>query len=241
MSWMDTLFVWCGKVEELGDGRVSWRGTWVGVDSADAKKAEAPNSGDFAASKAHFEVEAQGGSEVVLSFFGGKGWELDQGDGEGMQLYHDTVHNVSLSQSEQSAQAHTFSSAPSVVTWLLPVAKPGAQTAARASQPALVVASGHNDFAKFISLGWTRTESSSQTRTLTIARRYLDDKDVRCGWTLDDLAREAGGGSGWDHAGAPPWQCDAMGARLQRAGKGKREAAAANLPEAPGSGKRKRR
>jgi len=216
MSWRDTLFVWSGPLEKIGDGTISWRGTWVGVDSADANKAEAPDHGAFAASKAHFEVDAQGGSvPPVLSFCGGKGWELDQGGGEGMQLYHDTTHNVRLNHGEKPA----FSASPSVVTWL-PVA-PGAHTAARASQSTLVLASGKNDFAKFISLGWSRTDAASQARTLTLARRYLDDKDVRCGWALDDLAREAGG---WDPAGKPPWQCDAMSAYLQK-GRGKRPAA----------------
>ena len=235
MSWRDTLFVWSGPLEEIWDGSISWRGTWVGVESADANKAEAPDHGAFAASKAHFEVDAKGGSvPPVLSFCGGKGWELDQGDGEGMQLYYDTMHNVRLNHSEQSA----FSSSPSVVTWL-PAAKPGAHTAARASQSKLVLASGKNDFAKFISLGWTRTDASSQTRTLTLARRYLDDKDVRCGWALDDLAREAGVGSGWDPAGAPPWQCDAMSAYLQK-GKGKRPAANEGAKSGSES-KRKRR
>jgi len=51
----------------------------------------------------------------------------------------------------------------------------------------LVVASGTNEFAPFVSLGKYGNDGE-----LILARRYLDEKDERVRWTLEDLDEEVG-------------------------------------------------
>ena len=82
----------------------------------------------------------------------------------------------------------------------------------------LVFARGYNEFAPFVSVGFLSgyrhrdvAGLSKSNRTLTVARRYLDDKDERCGWSMDDLEREvraAAASSSPKH----PWMVDCMGA-----------------------------
>ena len=90
----------------------------------------------------------------------------------------------------------------------------------------MVFARRHNQFAPFIAVGFlsgyrfTKVQNSItatglQNRTLTVARRYLDDGDERCGWSMDDLereVREAMASSVPTH----PWMVECMGARSGR-------------------------
>ena len=234
MSWRDTLFVWrgdvgyldsiidmpldtqCGKpwrgqlikgstFKHLTGPEFKWKGRWIGVDSADATKADMPPVRDWRDGANAFEsdnnfnvrgdmvyLKEKGGGRWegvhVPSYFSrvkpvknrpqeGRGWQLDNGDGH--RWYGDTVHEMRWCADE------------------------------------LVFARGHNEFASFVSVGFLsgyRAGSSRSThRTLTVARRYLDDKDERCGWTMDDLEREVRAeiaSSSPKH----PWMVDCMGA-----------------------------
>jgi hypothetical protein len=105
----------------------------VGVHAADARVAEMPSEEEFAASESAFEVAGFANilntaahtptdDETCLCYFfsgargTGAGWQLDQGDGEGQQWYHDNVHVVRV-------------------------------------MGDVVVATGHNAFAPFVSAG----------------------------------------------------------------------------------------
>ena len=211
MSWRDTLFVWRGDMEygenairkygELLRGEpingsafedatyesFTWKGRWVGVDAADATKADMPPVRDWRDGANGFE------SDNLFNVIGGPptggvprqhnipssfrvlpdrdqpearkhervGWQLD--DGDGREWYRDAVHDM------------------------------------RWRGDDLVFARGHNRFAPFIAVGFLsgyrfrvgdEVRNPSRRRTLTVARRYLDDGDERCGWSTDDLERE---------------------------------------------------
>ena len=250
MSWRDTLFVWRSDVEYLDNimrnhlgeyyqvwrgqpikgstfkhlpgPEFRWRGRWIGVDSADATKADMPPVRDWRDGANAFESdnnfnvrgdmvqykETDGGPVHRPSYFRvmpneaghdalaspqeGSGWQLD--NGEGHRWYGDTVHEI------------------------------------RWCGDDLVFARGHNEFAPFVSVGFLsgyrhhfgkplgRASGgfSKCNRTLTVARRYLDDRDERCGWSMDDLEREvraAAASSSPKH----PWMVDCMGtARMKK-------------------------
>ena len=52
-SWRDTLFVWSGKLVVDEREKVTWKGTWVGVDSATA---DAPTAEEAKSSVNSFTV-----------------------------------------------------------------------------------------------------------------------------------------------------------------------------------------
>jgi len=238
MSWRDTLFVWRGDMEYsenvIGKYRellraegsasedepfepstwtfepVTWKGRWVGVDAADATKADMPPVRDWRDGANGFDSDNRfnvighpprgtwpGQHNITLSFRcsgnvvtnqeTGKdehiGWQLDNGDGP--RWYGDAVHDV------------------------------------RSCGDDLVFARGHNQFAPFIAVGFLSGyryrvgkeawETLAECRrTLTVARRYLDDGDERCGWSTDDLERKVRAGMA---SGVPkhPWMVECMG------------------------------
>ncbi len=110
MAWRDTLFVWRGELkltdsdsksqgqgQGQGQGLFTWKGTWVGVDSADARCAPSPSGPSFRRSEMRFDVggvvlrkqppeiseeDLEGWSGCELKFDNSfPGWLLDNGDG----------------------------------------------------------------------------------------------------------------------------------------------------------------
>ena len=209
-NWRDTLFVWDGiltseDVEKTkgGEGKdgdddkkdsgtceVTWEGTWVGVDEADATKAEAPKRGaflEFVESDMQFQVagkakkdSSKGPFTIITIDDGGAGWDL--GEGKDKKKHKDKTHQIILETLRWSGSAD--------------------QTAN------LSFAKGTNDHGPFISVGWMRPGNR-----LTLARRYLDDNDARAKWDLEDLGKavisEICGGDN-KTTRIPPWQCSAM-------------------------------
>jgi hypothetical protein len=54
--------------------------------------------------------------------------------------------------------------------------------------PTIVVATGNNEFGPFISAGVRTPPSAADGEgNLTLARRYIDEADLRCGWSAVDL------------------------------------------------------
>eukprot|EP00961_Rhodomonas_salina_P132140 1778638-Rhodomonas_salina.1 len=102
MTWRDTLFVWRGDLSlQDNDTRFVWKGTWVGVDSADSRSAPTPSSFSFLRSKMTFDVggtvtwkgKPQIWSGCELNFEGSyPGWLLD--NGEGPELFTDAKHEL---------------------------------------------------------------------------------------------------------------------------------------------------
>ncbi|ACO66874.1 predicted protein [Micromonas commoda] len=119
------------------------------------------------------------------------GWQLDNGDGH--EWYRDTVHDM------------------------------------RCCGDDVVFARGHNQFAPFIAVGFLSGyrfragdgesppgESWPEVRrTLTVARRYLDDGDERCGWSMDDLEREVREAMACS-VPTHPWMVECMGSAKRK-------------------------
>ena len=81
-TWRDTLFVWSGKVVETerGDGcaESTWKGAWVGVDSATA---DAPTTDEAKSSANEFTVKVSKISGKSQLSFEDTEYLLDNGDG----------------------------------------------------------------------------------------------------------------------------------------------------------------
>ena len=200
-NWRETLFVWDGilttaeatkETKEDGDSgeatahrAVTWEGTWVGVDAADATKAEAPKRNafkEFVESDMKFHVEGKAKQEnpfTIITIDGGKGWDLGEGDDKTKNS--DKTHQIILETLHWSGSADQTSN--------------------------LSFAKGTNDHGPFISVGWMRPGNR-----LTLARRYLDDDDARAKWDLEDLGKAVIGEicEGGSAATIPPWKCSAM-------------------------------
>ena len=217
------------EAEERGTGadpdvlRVRWRGTWIGSDVADAVEVRSPKRGAFdqyVSSDHAFAVEGDvsgmatttttrddddddnggnaGGDDGDayairhrVDMTGGSGYELGEGDGKRTHL--DDRHDV-----------HFLSP---TLRWSGKVKNQLAN---------LVLAIGENEFGHFLSVGWLRVGNR-----VTLARRYVDDDDVRSGWDVEELRREVleqiATKAADGHVGIviPPWQCATMHADMR--------------------------
>ena len=218
-NWRETLFVWDGiltvdKPPAEGDpSPLTWTGTWVGVDNADATKVDEPKRGAFDAevkSDMTFEVLGTAGQYVAAesssggnggnengagsgnkimdgpfkaTLTEGSGWDLKDETTGKVARHTDTVHDLYLKQ----------------LRWL---GSPDKTTN-------IVYAIGHNDFGPFISAGWMRPGNR-----ITLGRRYLDgDRDGRAKWDLDDLRKavlEEVYNPSDGSVRVPPWKCSVL-------------------------------
>jgi hypothetical protein len=237
MSWRDTLFVWRGPFSRVtarpennkNNPAVTWQweGTWIGLDAGGKDCAKAPAVADFAnnalpkfraiayvtppapMSSGPASVSPQnasgssgdcvGGFDRVYSFVGGDHtrrtleemqWQLDQGDGNGLAWLGDDYIDIAVEND-------------------------------------LVVAVGGNAFGPFVAAGYVsgyryrveqpcqvfRIANTTETRDVTLARRYLDTKDLRASWTLDTLKREIRSGM---INGTHAWNAPAMAAATMK-------------------------
>jgi len=203
-NWRETLFVWDGilsededvtKEGEGDDGSnnvgLKWEGTWVGCESADAVAVEPPKRGAFNRDVSSAHSFATSGvvsqKDPANNFFHvSMSGSYDLGEGSDKKKYSDDVHDMYLS----------------LLRWTGNL---------REQADNLVFALGSNEFGKFISVGWLRVGNR-----ITLARRYLDDGDLRCKWDIDALKSAVLGEIANTKAGGemtlriPPWQCAAM-------------------------------
>lgn len=225
MSWRDTLFIWRGPfTRELAQAESSdikpihmwrWKGRWIGVDAGGEADAKAPKTADFANTELpKFEglgnvadvADVEGGFDREYSSnpdidnrgnsdddpmnpLKGIGWQLDNGDG----LTWFTDENIVIRVEKN-----------------------------------LVVAAGRNEFGPFISAGvvsgyryafddeWHGPYKASkhETRDVMLARRYLDAKDARAKWSLNELLSEIK--AGWSNAKDHPWNAPAMSSNTMK-------------------------
>jgi hypothetical protein len=212
MSWRDTLFFWRGEFRVDRDGAARFAGTWVGVDAGpdgDDAYASAPPDADFASARAlRFAARA------------------------------DPPAPTEPAPATRMSATYAFPSTGAVDDgWQLlgddgRVAWHGDAMHDVLVDPAsgVVVASGSNAFAPFISAGVLSQRYAfgpgGSTRTLTLARRYLGAKDARAGWSLERVMREATeaiandgvkNGTGGNGGGKKrrPWASRAFDARIQ--------------------------
>lgn len=196
------------NAKEEAEVSLKWEGTWVPCENCpDAKKAEAPRRIGTARdveSANHFAVSGSAkpsdlkpeDDSTAVPHEGSLclGEGWDMGEGDEKKKHKDANHQVLLSN----------------IRWMGNV---------RDQRDNLVFAKGKNDFGNFISTGWMRPGCR-----LTLARRYLDDKDARCKWGLEELGQHVVGGIYDEKSGKvniPPWQCDAMHSEFQQSGKRK--------------------
>ena len=198
-NWRETLFVWDGifsvdKPPKEGDpSPLKWSGTWVGVDNADATKIEAPKRGAFDAqveSDMTFEVE---GTAASAGKRDSDGFKASLTEGPGWDLQDDGAD----SKSKHSDTVHEL-----LLQQLRWLGSPDKTVN-------LVFARGNNNFAPFISVGWMRPGNR-----ITLGRRYLEEKDARAKWDLEDLKsavlKEICKDTDGRDVITPPWQCSVM-------------------------------
>lgn len=169
-TWRDTLFVWCGTLEQTTTGeerqRVEWRGTWIGCeDCGDACTAPTPaafGASDMTFCVAGWREEGPSSSDAddekaavfKANLTDGPGWDLD--NGAGTTKYKDHEHTVYLQ---------------------------GSPWGSVDDQSTLIVAKGTNEFGPFLSAGYRLPDDNK----IMLARRYLDEGDQRMQWTVQEL------------------------------------------------------
>ena len=179
-SWRDTLFIWKGLLKGA-----AWDGQWIGIDSADALGAT-PSAKDFSESLNNFSLTLEGGEEGKFSSSEIK---------PGVEVWATAGAGYLLDQND--GQGHKrYNDAQHRVRFCR-----------EQNSDWLVVASGKNEFAPFVSLG-----KYGKDGELILARRYLDEKDERVRWTLEDLAVEVG--SAIDIAA--PWRHEVLHSKVFR-------------------------
>ena len=225
-DWRETLFVWDGILSKIEDKenegnadddagatggeveRYKWQGTWVGCDFADASEVPTPKRGAFdkdVTSDNTFEVEgiatmgkaddkkdmivADGSSSLTrIAMTGGTGYDL--GEGSDKKKHKDDTHDMYF--------------------WS-PTLRWNGNLKNQVEN--MVLAVGQNEFGNFISVGWLRVGNR-----VSLARRYVDDSDMRAKWDIDDLkksvfsdiATESSEDGHHVKLVIPPWQCKSM-------------------------------
>mmetsp|Transcript_8622 Transcript_8622/g.14649 ORF Transcript_8622/g.14649 Transcript_8622/m.14649 type:complete len:222 (-) Transcript_8622:195-860(-) len=207
-NWRETLFVWDGilsddedETKEGDDGSnigLKWEGTWVGCESADAVAVETPKRGAFerdVTSAYSFTASCTASQKDPANNFYrlSMSGSYDLGEGNDKKKHTDDVHDMYLS----------------LLRWTGNL---------RDQADNLVFALGSNElFGKFISVGWLRVGNR-----ITLARRYLDDGDMRCKWDIDALKSAVveeittADDDGLVTLHIPPWQCAAMHAEAEQ-------------------------
>jgi hypothetical protein len=198
-SWRDALFVWDGilfpSTEEEKDGvtPVKWEGTWVEIEKVpDARDAEAPKRVGAAKDvESDYEFQVQGTAKSI---------QKDDKTFYNVSMIEGTGWDMGEGDEKKKYNDTAHEMYLKYLRW-----KGGMQT------DNLVFAVGNNEFGSFISAGWMRPGNR-----ITLARRYLGEKDARAKWGLEDLRKAVleeilSGEEGPDATiRIPPWQCDAL-------------------------------
>lgn len=149
-DWRAPLFYWRGVFAD----DFTWKGTWVASEDG------LPDAEAFAASPNTFALRLNEPLGMIMlmddgdmdgAFVGGS-YKLDQGDG--LADYSDVSHRIH------------------VIELVEPSGEDGAACA-------LVSARGTTEFGEFASLG-VLSQTADGANELTLARRYIGDKDARC-------------------------------------------------------------
>ena len=174
-DWRTPLFFWRGEVSSNG---TSWSGTWVA--SADGL----PSDADFAASANTFTLSC---SENISTMSDGPSGTADAPaatltgsyKGDGQEDISDTEHSICVQEGPAMGGPMGDSG------WVS------------------VAGRGTNRFGKFLSLG-KMVRTNDGEHVLTLARRYLAEKDPRC--TMS--AQKALGRVSGEEEGKDMWACE---------------------------------
>jgi hypothetical protein len=203
-TWRDTLFVWHGpiSIEKKGEGKVEWKGNWIGCeDCPDATEAKLPTG--FDESDMAFDVSGaavKDVSEMITIFMtGGTGWDLqgeDQIDRHGDDRHEIMLKMVGSVEGDETDQQE---------------------------KTAAVAAVGDNNFGSFVSAGFIAYEVDG-TMLLTLGRRYLDHRDERGSWTVEQLHDKVEAAhQERDDKGKLPWHTKDLHAKTMTKRKAKRQ------------------
>jgi hypothetical protein len=199
-AWRNTLFIWDGilKIEEKTNGvSMNWKGKWIGcADCADAKLADLPKRGfgEHIPSDMSFDVE-------------GMAKPLTRRYNHNNDGTYDGPHKVTLVRGE----GYDIKNAGSTIKAkdiIHDVYLENLQWTGKDQMDNLAFSLGKSQHGTFISVGWMRPGCR-----LTLGRRYLDDKDSRCNWNVEDLKRAVLDeiyNEEDDEVSMPPWQCAAL-------------------------------
>lgn len=191
MTWRDTLYLWRGPlvIEKLDDeasdqklSTISWSGTRINCpDCPDSRQAPLPTNEAFDNSATTFDfmgtIQGPATDATIVSLTSGT-W---QHAGEGGDVSatpspkRDSTHKLDLSRWLEDTNAFGYDS--------------------------LVLGSGSNEYGDFIEMGWVRPggvfrenllddDGKLEGNTLTLARRYLPEKDERSTWSFDRMFSE---------------------------------------------------
>jgi hypothetical protein len=165
-TWRDTLFVWHGPISLEKKGSVEWKGNWIGCeDSPDAIEAKLPTG--FDESDMAFDVSGAMSKEddgiITISMTGGTGWDL-QGEDQ-IDRHGDDRHEIMFQMMKSTD---------------------GDESDDQKEKTAAVAAVGDNNFGLFVSAGFVTSKADGKL-VLTLGRRYLDHRDERGSWTVEQL------------------------------------------------------
>ena len=177
-DWRGPLFYWRGTV-----AGTTWEGRWVASDAG------LPSEEEFATSENTFKLECSADLATLGSLrvresmkeeeppqFVSGSYKLD--NGEGLADYSDLEHKLWAVDGPPSHH-------PSTHEW------------------AAVGACGDTEFGRFVSLGRLDKPSEGRYTRLTLARRYIDEKDPRTAMGPSDVVRRVAG------VGEDSWAMDA--------------------------------
>ena len=173
-DWRETLFVWRGiltfkKNEPPLDEKLflKWSGSWLPMLKSD-KAEDVLNDNSFSASLNEFCLETTYNPNKCIHDYVEWNWEsghysLD--NGLGYEKFTDFQHTIRI-WIPKDTQA---------------LMSQGADIFSLTSGSAAVACWGHNEFGTFTSAGYLTRTKESNDLCLTIARRYIEDHDPRCG------------------------------------------------------------
>jgi hypothetical protein len=211
-DWKETVFFWRGLLQ-LSDGgqqqKLKWNGTWVAGTAA----AGLPGASEFAASATTFALTGVLPPQMPGIRLSANGDRLSPSamtarfkgaylldNGDGPRPYTDHAHSFQMFR----ASAETVH----------------------------VVAKGTTEFGPFISAGrldHVPDDTTGNVVTLTLARRYLEDRDKRVRWGMVQLAESLVAVDG-DEAGftsaeiaEQPWRARSMQLRFKSRKKNSKE------------------
>lgn len=177
-DWRETLFFWRGGLTLEGSSLV-WAGAWVaGVEGECPSETEFTESDNVFSLSTPFEKGTLNAEHLNGLAPAWKGEYKLEGS-----YYSDVEHAAQFESPSDEDKAAL--STPVDKADKTPSDTEGDKAAL--SETLLCVAKGDTEFGKFVSHGVLSFKAEGKAQ-LTLARRYIGDKDARVKWTLDDIA-----------------------------------------------------
>ncbi|GMI61035.1 hypothetical protein ScalyP_jg6805 [Parmales sp. scaly parma] len=202
-DWKETIFFWRGDLSiDYEKKEISWKGTWVGSTFGQ------PEDIEFAESANTFSLTAPYPSKTA--------YPLLYSTKTGKIIWPPNLMVLVPGPSGATlTYAQPFVAKFTKGSYLLGNEGDGSELTSHSDQSHsiqissnLVAAKGKTEFGKFISSGYlthTQEKDGVLKSSLTLGRRYLDDKDKRCVWNLEKLILNFS-----DASPTTPWNSKSM-------------------------------